>query len=112
MPVEWAVNLDAEGVWPGDHESDRAIFVDFWSPSGHRTYVLIRCGRNATRGPVFWVASAQPVSHPEPEGAGRPAPRPSGSVQPPGEGTGGASGAAAPFGEEGVSEGDSGLAGA
>ena len=33
------------------------------------------------------------------------------SLQPPGEGTGGASGAAAPFGEEGVSVGGSGLAG-
>ena len=49
---------------------------------------------------------------PEPNGAGRPAPRPSGSVQPPAEGTGGASGAAAPFGEEGVSAGGSGLGGA
>ena len=46
---------------------------------------------------------------PKPIGAGRPAPRPSGSVQRPGEGTGGASGAAAPLGEAGVSGGGTGL---
>ena len=54
---------------------------------------------------------AQPKGPPEPNGAGRPAPRPSPTLQPPGVGTGGASGAAAPFGEAGVSVGGSGLAG-
>lgn len=48
---------------------------------------------------------------PAPEGAGRPAPPPDPSIQPLGEGTGCVSGTAAPFGETGVSEGGSGLAG-
>ena len=48
---------------------------------------------------------------PEPTGAGRPAPRPNLTIQPPGEGSGGASEAAAPFREAGVSGGGSGLAG-
>ena len=60
----------------------------------------------------FGSRPRNPLGPPEPHGAGRPAPRPSGSVQPPAEGTGGASGAAAPFGEEGVSAGGSGSGGA
>lgn len=44
-------------------------------------------------------------------GAGRPAPPLDPPIQPLVEGTGGASGAAAPFGEAGVSVGGSGLAG-
>ena len=58
-----------------------------------RAYDLGRV-RAAHRIPALW-------------GAGRPAP----PIQPLGEGTGGASGAAAPFGETGVSVGGSGLAG-
>jgi len=48
---------------------------------------------------------------PKPKGAGRPAPPPNPPIQPPAEGTGGASAAGVPFDEAGVSGGGSGLAG-
>ena len=60
---------------------------------------------------VFWDASAQPTVSPRPAGAGHPAPPPNPTIQPLGEGTGGASGATEPLGEAGVSAGGSGLAG-
>lgn len=49
--------------------------------------------------------------HTRVRGCGAAGPASGPSDQPPGEGTGGASGAAAPFGEAGVSAGGSGLAG-